>query len=247
MVVFELSDVSVFKEVLGVVGKYMEDTLRFELSDEGLGFTCLDKPHIVFITSVFKKEWFTTYDIGEGCSFVVDVRELNQALSRINNSASVTCSLNDDYLILNSSGLTGAKSFKLRLVDDSYEPPSPPSIPYSGSVSVDLSVLKEYTLDAVTYGGKLSYTLSDGDELIIKSENDYTLYEAKMPVVNTDAEPCKVTLSSEKLVDLFKLKNLDDCQIELGTDMPLTINLKDTSEDVTFKFLIAPRLEEDVS
>ena len=246
MVSFELSDVSVFKEVLSVVGKYMEDTLRFELTDEGLGFTCLDKPHIVFITSVFKKEWFTIYDIGEGVSFVVDVRELNQALSRINNSASVSCSLNDDYLILNSNGLNGIKSFKLRLVDDSYEPPSPPNIPYSGSVSVDLSVLKEYTLDAVTYGGKLSYTLTDGDELIIKSENDYTLYEAKMPIVNTDAEPCKVTLSSEKLVDLFKLKSLDDTILKLGNDFPLTVNLMNNIEDVRFQFMIAPRLEEDV-
>ena len=246
MVSFELSDVSVFKEVLSVVGKYMEDTLRFELTDEGLGFTCLDKPHIVFITSMFKKEWFTHYDIGEGVSFVVDVRELNQALSRISNSASVSCSLNDDYLILNSNGLTGAKTFKLRLVDDSYEPPSPPSIPYSGSVSVDLSVLKEYTLDAVTYGGKLSYTLTDGDELIIKSENDYTLYEAKMPIVNSNAEPCKVTLSSEKLVDLFKLKSLDDTILKLGNDFPLTVNLMNNIEDVRFQFMIAPRLEEDV-
>ena len=96
------------------------------------------------------------------------------------------------------------------------------------------------------YGNKLSYSLLDGDKLVIKSENDYTLYESEMSVVNDGASPCKVTLSSEKLVDLFKLKSLDDCRIQLGSDMPLTIHLMNTTEDVHFGFMIAPRLEEDV-
>ena len=246
MVVFELSDVGLFKEIVGVVDRYIEDIIKFELTGDGLSFTCLDKPHVVFLNCLIGNEWFSEYQIGEGVSFIVDIRELKNALGRISNSASVSCSLSDEYLVLRTVNLDANKSFKLRLVSDEYDSPKPPSIPYDGSISVDIGLLKEYTLDASLYGNKLSYNLLGGDKLVIKSENDYTMYESEMSVVNEDVSPCKVTLSSEKLVDLFKLKSLDDCRIQLGSDMPLTINLMNNSEDVLFSFMIAPRLEEDV-
>ena len=246
MVEFELGDIGLFKEILNVVGKYIDDTVMFKLNDEGLGFSCLDRPHVVFVSSVFKKEWFTDYQVDGETNFVIDIMELNQALSRISNSANVVCKLTNEFLVLSSNSLSGGKTFKLRLVDEDYMPPSPPGLPYNGSISVDIGLLREYTLDASMYGGKLSYTLTDGNELVIRSENDYTEYEAKMTVVNSDVTPCKVTLSSEKLVDLFKLKSLDDVIFQLGNDMPLTINMMNNHEDVRFQFLIAPRLEEDV-
>ena len=245
MVKFELSDVGLFKELVSVTEKYIDDVVRFELNDEGLSFTCLDKPHVCFLSCLVRNEWFVEYDVPDSVGFVVDIRELKQALSRIGNSASVSCSLSDEFFILKTSNLEGNKSFKLRLVDGDYMPPSPPSIPYNGSISVDFDMLREYTLDASLYGNKVSYNLLDGNQLLVKSESDYTMYGATLSVIG-DVTPCKVVLSSEKIVDLFKLKSLDDCQIELGNDMPLTINLMNNTEDVCFKFLIAPRLEEDV-
>lgn len=242
---FEVSDVKEFRDIITVTESYVPE-LRLDCTSEGISFVALDQGHIVFIECELKLDWFTMYECNDETSFMLDTMELKNAISRIKGDGRLCCTLTDEYFILKHSTFDGSsKEFKLRLIDNIYDKPTPPSIPYPVTTKAEFSQLKEYTEDAMIYDNKLRFQFYDSNLRII-SDNDYAEFDSNMLLFDNVSEACQVSISGENLIGFFKLGLNKEVTLMVGTDMPFHAILETIDESCKYSILIAPRLEEDV-
>ena len=245
MVKFEVSDIKEFKNVVDVTERYVPE-LRFDANSDGLSFVALNQGHVVFVSCTMDSNWFTVYECDEDTSFMVDCLELKNALSRIKGDGSLTCCLSDDDFELRYASLDGStKVFKIGLISDLYDAPSPPNIDYPVSTRAEFQQLKEYCLDSLLYSDKVRFRFED-NSVMIGSSNTYTSYEGKVVLLDEISEACQVVISGEYLESFFKLSLSEEVSLDVGSDMPFHATVKSVDDCLTYTVLIAPRLEEDV-
>ena len=176
---------------------------------------------------------------------MVDTFELKNALNRIKGDGRLTCTLNtSDFEIeyINNDG--SGKRFRIGLISELYESPTPPNIPYPASTTVEFSQLKEYCSDSMLYNDKVAFHFEE-EALFIGSSNDYTKYHAKLTLLDELPEEYNVIISGEYLESFFKLKLSDLVTLRVGSDMPFYATVTSDDECISYSVLIAPRLEED--
>ena len=244
MVKFEVADINEFKNIIDVTERYVPE-LRFDCSPEGISFVALNKGHVVFIGCNIMYNWFSAYECTEDIRFMLDTFELKNALNRIKGSGTLTCILNSDDFELKYSTTDGStKKFKIGLISELYDAPTPPNLQYPISTMADFKQLKEYCLDSLMYSDKVKFQFQD-DAIIIGSSNDYTSYEGKLVLLESITENCQVIISGDYLDTFFKLNISDTVTLNVGSDMPFYAIVKSEDETLSYSVLIAPRLEED--
>lgn len=244
MVSFEIADIKEFKNIIEVTERYVPE-LRFDCSPEGISFTALNKGHVVFIGCNIMYNWFTTYTCDEETSFMVDTFELKNALNRIKGDGRLTCTLNtSDFEIeyINNDG--SGKRFRIGLISELYDSPTPPNIPYPNTTLVEFNQLKEYSLDSMLYSDKVTFHFEE-EAVFIGSSNDYTKYQAKLSLLESITEGCNVVISGEYLESFFKLGLSDLVTLQIGQDIPFYATVKSSDECLSYSVLIAPRIEEN--
>ena len=240
MLWFDVDDVKEFSSIIGVTEEYVPE-LRIDADTDGLSFRALNQSHVVFVDCMIQKEYFSTYDCDEPTSFMVDTLELKKALSRIKGQGRLHCSLDEATFNLKHLTDNGTKTFKISLISEIYDKPNPPSIPYTIHTKAPFDKFKEYSEDARLYNDAVVFKFED-DRLGISTGNDYAEYESQILLEDT-FEETKVVISGDYLHTFLKLGFNDELTVETGSDMPLNLSLVSLDETLTYKVLIAPRLD----
>lgn len=244
MVSFEIADIKEFKNIIEVTEQYVPE-LRFDCNEDGVSFRALNQGHVVFIGCSIQNEWFDAYECEVDTSFMVDCFELKRVLGRIKGSGSLSCSLTDTTFDLKYSSTDGStKTFKIGLISDLYDSPTPPNIDYPVTTMVEFDQLKEYSLDSLMYSDKVTFQFKE-DNISIGSSNQYTEYEGKVVLLEDINEHCKVVISGEYLESFFKLNISDLVTLNVGDGMPFYATVISSDENLSYSVLIAPRIEED--
>ena len=137
----ELYNPSIFKDVFSCIS-HIVDECKLEFSNFGLTINALDKSHITFISLDFKYGLSDTYEVPENETILIDTVQFINVLNRCKNDDTLKMETNEGNLILTFEG-DSTKTFKLRLIDNEYETPQPPSIEYPVSVSVPSNLIKD--------------------------------------------------------------------------------------------------------
>lgn len=243
MVRFEVSDIKGFKNIIEVTERYVPE-LRVDCNEDGISFRALNQGHVVFIGCSIQNEWFAMYECEFDTSFMLDTFELKNALNRIKGNGSLSCTLNDDNFELKYSNDGSSKTFKIGLISDLYDAPTPPNITYPVTTMVEFDQLKEYCLDSMLYSDKVTFQFKK-DNITIGSNNQYTEYEGKVVLLEDINEHCKVVISGEYLESFFKLNINDLVTLNVGESMPFYATVISSDENLSYSVLIAPRIEED--
>ena len=241
MLRFDVDDVKEFSSLISVTEEYVPE-LRIDADAEGLSFMALNQSHVVFVSCNINKEYFSVYECPNPTSFMVDVLELKKALNRIKGDGTLTCTLNDVSFDLKYVSTNGSKTFKINLISDLYEAPTPPNIDYPIKTTVDFDRFKEYIGDARLYNDAISFRFQK-DVLCIHTNNDYADYGSQLLLDDPVTEDAKVVISGEYLASFIKLGFNEDLKLETGEDMPLCASLTSLDKTLLYKVLIAPRID----
>ena len=237
----ELYNPSIFKEVFDTIS-HIVDECKLEFSNFGLTINALDKSHITFISLDFKYSLFDTYEVPNPETILIDTVEFIKVLKRCKNDDILKIETDMSNLILTFEG-DSIRRYNLRLIDQEYETPKPPSIDYPVSISVPSELIKDTLGDLKLFNENFKISV-DEDYLRLYTDGQFGDTEMKYLHGSNINTYVKSGYSIEKFVDIFRASKLtEEVELGLGNDLPVTITFKLVSGDGSVSFLLAPRLE----
>ena len=241
----ELYNPSIFKDTFEAIG-HIIDECKLNFTNQGLSINALDKSHITFIMLEFKYTLFDEYECSNPESIIIDTNQLMQILKRCGNQDMLRMETTDSNLILTFTG-EASKQFSIRLIDQEYETPIPPSIDYPLSLEVPSVLIKDSLDDCSLFNENLRLII-DEDYLHITSSSDTGLFgDTHIQYLHGEniSQVVRSGYSIEKLKDIFRASKLSKtCILNIGNDLPLGVTFNLYSNDGSISFLLAPRLEE---
>lgn len=238
----ELYNPSIFKEVFDCIS-HIVDECKLEFTNFGLTINALDKSHITFISLDFKYHLFDTYEVPENETILIDTVEFIKVLKRCKNDEIMRIATDNNNLILTFEG-ESTRNYNLRLIDNEYETPKPPSIDYPLTIEVPSNLIKDTLSDMKLFSENFRISV-DEDYLRLYTEGMKGATEMKYLHGSNITEYVESGYSIEKFVDIFRASKLTETvELGLGNDLPVTITFKLVSGDGSVSFLLAPRLEE---
>jgi proliferating cell nuclear antigen len=237
----ELYNPSIFKEVFDCIS-HIVDECKLEFSNFGLTINALDKSHITFISLDFKYDLFDTYEVPENESVLIDTVEFIKVLKRCKNDEIMRIQTDNNNLILTFEG-ESTRKYNLRLIDNEYETPKPPSIDYPLTIEVPSNLIKDTLSDMKLFSENFKISV-DEDYLRLYTEGMKGATEMKYLHGSNIQQYVESGYSIEKFVDIFRASKLTETvELGLGNDLPVTITFKLVTGDGQVSFLLAPRLE----
>ena len=239
----ELYNPSIFKEVFDCIS-HIVDECKLEFSNFGLTINALDKSHITFISLDFKYDLFDTYEVPENESVLIDTVEFIKVLKRCKNDEIMKIATDNSNLNITFEG-DATRTYNLRLIDQEYETPKPPTIEYPITVTAPSNLIKDTLSDMKLFSENFRISV-DEDYIRLYTEGMKGATEMKYLHGSNITEYVESGYSIEKFIDIFRASKLtEEVELGLGNDLPVTVTFKLVSGDGSVNFLLAPRLSEE--
>ena len=239
----ELYNPSIFKDVFDTIS-HIVDECKLEFTNLGLTINALDKSHITFISLDFKYDLFDSYQVPDDETLFIDTVQFIKVLNRCGNQDILKMSTEEDNLILTFEG-DSTKTFKLRLIDNEYDTPKPPSIEHPVTVNAPSHLIKDTLTDLKLFSENFKISV-DEDYLRLYTDGQFGDTETKYLHGMQIREYVQSSYSIEKFTDIFRASKLSETvELGIGNDQPITITFKLVTGDGSLSFLLAPRLEQD--
>lgn len=239
----ELYNPSIFKDVFDTIS-HIVDECKLEFTNLGLTINALDKSHITFISLDFKYDLFDSYQVPDNETLFIDTVQFIKVLNRCGNQDILKMSTEADNLILTFEG-DSTKTFKLRLIDNEYDTPKPPSITQPVQIEAPSHLIKDTLTDLKLFSENFRISV-DEDYLRLYTDGQFGDTETKYLHGSNIREYVQSAYSIEKFTDIFRASKLSETvELGIGNDQPITITFKLVTGDGSLSFLLAPRLEQD--
>ena len=237
----ELYNPSIFKEVFDCIS-HIVDECKLEFDNLGMQINALDKSHITFISLDFKYSLFDSYEVPDPETLLIDTVEFIKVLKRCKNNEVMRIETDKNNLILTFEG-EALRTYNLRIIDQEYETPQPPSIDYPVTVTAPSNLIKDTLSDMKLFNENFKISV-DEDYLRLYTDGLKGATEMKYLHGSYIQQYVKSGYSIEKFIDIFRASKLTETvELGLGDDLPVTITFKLVSGDGSVSFLLAPRLE----
>lgn len=240
---FESYNPSILKDTFEAIS-HIIDECELTCTNDGITINALDKSHITFIELNYKKTLFDEYE-AENEQLLIDTNELMKILKRCKNQDILTFESNENNLIITMKG-ESTKRFKLRLIDQEYNTPVPPTIDYPVILEVPSELIKDSLEDCNIYGENIVFTVDEDYLHICSSTSDGLFGDTHIKYIHGEniREAVRSSYSIEKLKDIFRASKISKtCELMLGDSLPLTVKFKLPGDDGLIGFLLAPRIE----
>ena len=240
-----LGDSGIIKTCFEAVGDIV-DEVQILVESKELRLAALDRSHITFITLKLKNGLFDEYQLDEPLKLNVDTEELLKVLKRSKSDDIVTFKADEGNLIVIFENGDTKRTFKIRLIDIDYEPPSPPDLEWPIEVKdIPFALFKQGIQDAEVVSDKVCLGV-DSEYFKMSAEGEFgdndMQYLHGLKIDGT----VKSIYSLEKIKSMLKADKFSpEIQLKLGNDMPLHLSLILDSGDGILSFLLAPRIESE--
>lgn len=242
----KLDDNTIIKSAFNSITNIV-DEVQIQVDQEGMRLNALDKAHISFIHLELGKTIFTEYECTTPISINIDTQEFNKVLSRCKTSDELILTCDEDNLIIIFQSLNTTRTFKIKLIDMEYEPPSIPSVPHTFTCELQTKTFKENISDVELFSEKLKIKhAADDDFLYILGDGGFGETNARY-LIETDMNgDCDSVYSIDKIKDFLKSEKFSNTIIlKSGVNIPLILEFQLVTGDGLLNFLLAPRLEEE--
>jgi len=238
-----LGDSNILKTSFNAIASIV-DEVQIRADDEGLKLDAMAQDHITFIHFELQAGLFDEYKCDEPIHINVDTEELMKVLKRAESEDILELSVDENNLILSFIG-EADRIFKIRLIDLSYEAPSPPDLTYPNEFELPFELLKNSMKDIKLVSDKVMFTV-DEDRFTARAEGEFGDAEVRYLHGETILENVRSIFSLSKVSDTLKAdKFSESVLIKLGDDMPLSLTLSDVPREAVLNFIIAPRIESE--
>ena len=238
-----LSDSNILKTSFDAISSIV-DEVQMQADTEGLRLDALDRSHITFVHLELKSSIFDIYSNDEPLQINVDTEELMKVLKRGRSDDMVELTVDEGNLIITFEG-EARRTFKIRLIDIEYEPPTPPELEFPTEFEIPFNLLKSSIQDIDIVSDKISLII-DQDKFTASAEGEFG--DAKIEYLHGEKieENVKSVFSLEKIKEMLKADKFSESAVlKLGNDMPLNLTMKMPSDEGELSFLLAPRIESE--
>lgn len=212
--------------------------------EDGIYMDAIDRSHITFVHLELKNELFDEYSVDGEEKINIDTEELVKVLKRVRSTEIITLETDENNLIISIEN-DAKRSFRIRLIDISYEKPKTPKLDLPVSVEVPVDVLRDAIRDLEMFNDKIVFEV-DENKLLITGESEFGDVKIEYPHAEEVDSKVRSVYSLEKVKEMLKAYKFSDRVIvSLGNDTPLDLTFELPEGEGRLTFLLAPRLEAE--
>lgn len=244
-----VDNIEQFRNFFEVIYDSSSDLLEFQLFQDRMVCTVLDRTKTRFFHVVYDCTFFDLYDVDDVESVVVFVDDLYKLLKSCNKNDVLILEIDDPYLktkVMSENG--NSRLFEFVLPSDFIDSPTPPHIDLPANFDVDVGDLEQSVKDIELIGSDLFTFLVNGNELTIMTSPEVSTKYANVIDVDLDKK-CEQVSSSftvEFVKQMLKFKKIaKTVELKIGDSMPVFYTFKDDFRGVTINGMIAPRISEE--
>lgn len=226
------------------------DEATFKFSPEGIRAKAMDPSHVALIDLMLEPGAFEGYDVKRPAALGIDLREMSKIMARARAEDEFFLELDEEKnrLALTFKGVS-TRRFSLPLLDiTEFELPEP-KLQFASSAEVMAGVIQDGLRDAEIIGDNVKLEITEKG-FFMTAESDKGATELKL--CEGDAGLLKLT-AKQRASAMFNIKYLidmtraasatDAISINLGTDLPVQLDLSIAEGKGRLRFLLAPRIE----
>jgi len=238
----ELTDHKTLKSAFESIHKIV-DEIVLSADSETLYLRALTRDHIMFVTMELNKTFFDEYQCDEPEQMFLDANEFYKMLKKAKSDDILELTINESGVNIILKG-KGTRRFNLTFLDFSYDNPVPPKIECPCNIRISSSLLKEYIDNMSDFSDRLIFQV-DQDYFKILTDGQIGTAEIEYMHGENINESVSSQFSIPKLQDMLKSSKFsEECQVNIGNDMPLVLRLDLVTGDGYLEYLLAPRIDE---
>lgn len=165
--------------------------------EDGIYMDAIDRSHITFVHLELKNELFDEYSVDGEEKINIDTEELVKVLKRVRSTEIITLETDENNLIISIEN-DAKRSFRIRLIDISYEKPKTPKLDLPVSVEVPVDVLRDAIRDLEMFNDKIVFEV-DENKLLITGESEFGDVKIEYPHAEEVDSKVRSVYSLEKL------------------------------------------------
>ena len=241
----EIYDIEPLKNFLNMIYDGTMTTLGIKLDPDKLSINLLNNSHVAFYNLELSKDFFGEYDVSDLKELFIDLGDFYQIMKSSKKNDTLTLKSDGVHITFIFESDTNRRVFEVPFVDDGYDAPVPPSIDYTGEISVLVNDLISPCNDLDKIIGTDRFKLTVHDDLIVSAPKDsMTLYSNTINGVSTINENVSTTVNLSYIEEITKLKVNSMVTFYIGDTMPLSWNMYSDDGLVKVSGLIAPIIED---
>lgn len=222
---------------------WIVDEIQIRVESSGMKLKALDRSHITFVDLDLQKDFFDEFECNEPIKLNLDTEEMLKVLKRVKSDDTLTLTSDDNNLILIFEGNGVKRTFKIRLIDIDYEPPSPPDLEWGAEIELPMDLFKTGIKDAEIVGDKIGLKV-DSEKFYMAAGGEFG--DADLQYIHGEKVDGKYMsiFSLERISSMLKAEKFaSEISMCLGNNMPFYLSMINGSG--VLSFLLAPRIEQE--
>ena len=228
------------------------DEAAFKFSPEGIRVKAMDPSHVALIDFVLEPGAFEEYDVKRPATLGINLGEMNKIMARSKAEDEFLLELDEEKnrLALTFKGAS-TRRFSLPLLDISEAELPEPKLQFTSSADLMAGVMQDGLRDAELIGDNVKLEImekgffmrAEGD----KGATEFKLSEGDAGLLKLMAkQPARAMFNIKYLIDMTKAAGSTDMiTLNLGTDLPIQLDIPIAGGKGRLKFLLAPRIEAE--
>lgn len=233
--------------------KDVVELVTLDFKKEGLYFQAMDCSQICLCELMLSTEWFDSYVVEDNETVTIPTSGIYHSLHCYNDGQSISMSYNESKEVLNvefNGEKTVKKSFDLITVESEGITMDIPEIEYSVDVEMKSDELNNLIQELIVFNKDIEFHCNqEWLNLITNGEMGKMNVELKEDNVVSYAVEEDLVLKRTYSIEFFKkacafYKISNNIELHFEENSPMKIGY-DLGEESSFKFYIAPKVDED--
>lgn len=241
----------IWKNCIGAISNLIDEA-AFKFTAEGVKLTAMDPSHVALIDFDIPSASFEEYEIGETRVLGLDLIEMSKVVSRAKKDDNFIIELDEDKnrLVLKFEGAS-IRKFSLPLIEVDDEEPPKPELDFSTLAIIQAGIIQDGLKDASLVTDNVRFRVTE-DKFIMETESDTGSSQLELSRDSEGLEELNVKEASKSMFNINYLEDIikavsssEFIEINLGSDLPIKLNLPIGDGKGQLEFLLAPRIEAD--
>ncbi len=243
-----LAEPRYLKDSISIISELVHEG-KFKIDKDGLELVAMDPANVAMVVFKLLSSCFTSYQIDQPETIVINLNQMKQILRRVKNDDIVTLEKTENKLKIHFKGTTD-RSFSLPLIEVEDKEQRVPELNFPIVINTHSHFLADSIEDVSIVGESVTF-LGEKSKLSVKAEGDLSqafieISPDEHTTIDTKSvSPFKAKYSIEYLKKMMGGSKLaDKVSISFNSDYPLKIQYTEVDK-LQLSFILAPRVDND--
>ncbi len=243
----KLADARYWRDCVEAIVSLVDEGV-FMITKDGISLKAMDPSGISMVSFFIPSKAFVEYNVEKNESIGVNLDNLSKIMSRTRDNEALLMKDVDNKLLLEFSGGTSKRRYKLQLIDIKNKEEKEPKVDFDANVEIDGEHLKNVLKDASLISSYIAFKASK-DGFVINAKGDSGELEEVHDIDGTEVKKVEAQKEASAVFNLEFLENMvksspvgNSIALWLKTNQPLKLGYN--IGDATVTYYLAPYVEE---